>query len=100
MGIPAILAIMRRKKSHRWRTRWLSRRSQTHNRALRYRSASFPLRASPAPISICASSLSTGHVRQAAAPPLRLVAAALTQINAAFETMRDESEILDNSDFA
>src|SRR5262245_24635111 len=28
----AIPATMRRKKSHRWRTRWLSRRSQTPNR--------------------------------------------------------------------
>src|SRR5262249_18102866 len=33
----AIPATIRRKKSHRWRTRWLSRRSQTHNRPLKTR---------------------------------------------------------------
>jgi hypothetical protein len=31
-----------RKKSHGWRTRWLSRRSQTHNRPLQLASQSSP----------------------------------------------------------
>src|SRR5262245_36340171 len=33
---------IRRKKSHSWRTRWLSRRSQTHNRPLQPASQSSP----------------------------------------------------------
>jgi hypothetical protein len=37
LGMLAIPATIRRKKSHRWRTRWLSRRSQTHNRPLKTR---------------------------------------------------------------